>query len=418
MKKIIAYFIILYRLFSFEIMSLESLQEETNSSSNKSININIPSFSGEFNDKLSIKYFEKEAPINKDKIEKDEINKWLSENKLSLKLNMESSFEKFKLNVKSYFEYYNENNNDISLYEMYLEYNPSFSLTFNIGKKSIYYGKGYAFNPIGILNPEKDPDNPEEEGLGKNSLSMEYTKSFNYKYLNTYSLNTVFFLNNESENNNYDSDDSIDLAFKNYFLIFNSDVDLIGYINNRDFSIGLDFSTNLLPQLEIHGEYIYGFDTKYRSFDKEDFSDIKKNTASYLAGLKYLNKYSTSFILEYYHNGKGISSEDYKALFDYVNKNNLDLLSVYKNFNKNPFKDYLYLKISQPEPFSILYTSISYTNIFNLKDNSSSNKISFVFSPYNNINYGLNIRVTTGKNYTEFGDKRGFSLEAELNYFF
>jgi len=46
------------------------------------------------------------------------------------------------------------------IYEGYLSLKPSSSLSFNFGKQTLLWGKGYAFNPVAFVSRPKDPDDP------------------------------------------------------------------------------------------------------------------------------------------------------------------------------------------------------------------------------------------------------------------
>ncbi len=47
------------------------------------------------------------------------------------------------------------------IYEGYLSLKPSSSLSFNFGKQTLLWGKGYAWNPVAFVSRPKDPDDPE-----------------------------------------------------------------------------------------------------------------------------------------------------------------------------------------------------------------------------------------------------------------
>jgi hypothetical protein len=66
------------------------------------------------------------------------------------------------------------------------------TLTFTVGKKAYAWGKGYAFNPVGYVNPTKDSENPDLAQAGLTSLAVDYTKSFESGALST--LGVTFIL--------------------------------------------------------------------------------------------------------------------------------------------------------------------------------------------------------------------------------
>jgi len=64
------------------------------------------------------------------------------------------------------------------IYEGYLSLKPSSSLSFNFGKQTLLWGKGYAFNPVAFVSRPKDPDDPELALEGFIAVSADYIKSF------------------------------------------------------------------------------------------------------------------------------------------------------------------------------------------------------------------------------------------------
>ena len=55
---------------------------------------------------------------------------------------------------------------------------PSSSLTIEIGKKTLKWGKGYAWNPVAFIDRPKNPDDPELSLEGFIVASADYIKSF------------------------------------------------------------------------------------------------------------------------------------------------------------------------------------------------------------------------------------------------
>jgi hypothetical protein len=50
---------------------------------------------------------------------------------------------------------------ETTLYEGHLSLKPSPSLTIAMGKQTLKWGKGYAWNPVAFVDRPKDPDDPE-----------------------------------------------------------------------------------------------------------------------------------------------------------------------------------------------------------------------------------------------------------------
>ncbi|MCK5220722.1 MAG: hypothetical protein KAR14_04015, partial [Candidatus Aminicenantes bacterium] len=69
-------------------------------------------------------------------------------------------------------------NNKISFYESYISIKPSNSLSFNLGKIRLKWGKGYAWNPVAFVDRPKNPNDPELAMEGFVVFTFEYIKSF------------------------------------------------------------------------------------------------------------------------------------------------------------------------------------------------------------------------------------------------
>jgi len=68
-------------------------------------------------------------------------------------------------------------------------------------------------------------------------------------------------------------------------------------------------------------------------------------------------------------------------------------------------QDYLYLKISQPEPFNILYFTPSIYTLYNISDQSQMIGGDFNYSRFDNLALRLRYSLLIGKSSTEFGEK-------------
>lgn len=176
--------------------------------------------------------------------------------------------------------------------------------TFEIGKSVKRWGKGYAFNSVGFFEREKDVFFPELnregfwliEGTTLNILPLSWTESS--------SLTLLLAPETESNEDLYLTPRRLGAA-KLYALIGESDFDIIV---GQNFS-GFDFSTNLTLQVEFHLE-----------------AGKIEDDESYLFGFRFQSTTDFSFIGEYFS--------------DYLNKK------------------YVYYKLSQKEPLSILYLTV------------------------------------------------------------
>ncbi|MGB2809033.1 MAG: hypothetical protein WBC22_14915, partial [Sedimentisphaerales bacterium] len=141
----------------------------------------------------------------------------------------------------------------------------------------------------------------------------------------------------------------------------------------------------ITSNFEIHGEFalINDYEKRFINSDGTVFNK-EYDATNYLLGLRYLTKSDTTYIFEYFHDATGFTKSemtDYFSFIDqgydtYLTSGDDSLLKEASNaaggsYNrKNPMRDYLYLRVSQKEPFDILYFTPSLTGIFNINDKS------------------------------------------------
>ncbi len=85
----------------------------------------------------------------------------------------------------------------------------------------------------------------------------------------------------------------------------------------------------------------------------------------------------------------------------------------------NPMKDYLYARISQKEPFDILYFTPSITGIFNINDNSFSLSPELLYAGITNLELRLKTGFLSGQRNSEYGEKQNdYRVEFRVRYYF
>jgi hypothetical protein len=84
-----------------------------------------------------------------------------------------------------------------------------------------------------------------------------------------------------------------------------------------------------------------------------------------------------------------------------------------------PMQDYLYFRISQKEPWDILYFIPSLTGIYNFTDQGFSLTPELLYFPITNLELRAKITILLGKGGSEFGEKQNdFRLEFRGRYYF
>ncbi|MGB2862133.1 MAG: hypothetical protein WBC05_02305, partial [Sedimentisphaerales bacterium] len=323
---------------------------------------------------------------------------------------------------------------ETTLYEGYMSLRPSSTFNFNIGKKTLRWGKGYAWNPVAFLDRPKDPDDPELAREGFVVASADYIKSFDGS-LKTFSFTPVLMPVYDHINDDFGKINHLNFAGKTYFLFYDTDIDLIfltgGSKTNR---YGMDFSRNITSNFEIHGELALINDYK-KSFTNSNGAVLNNeyDATSYLLGLRYLTKSDTTYIFEFFHDATGFAESemtDYFSFIDqgydtYLTSGDDSLLTKASNVaggsynRRNPMRDYFYLRASQKEPFDILYFTPSMTGIFNTNDESFSIGPELLYTGIKNLELRLKTTFLVGDSYTEFGEKQNdYRAELRVRYYF
>lgn len=311
--------------------------------------------------------------------------------------------------------------NKFSLYEAYISIKPSHSISFSIGKKRLKWGKGYAWNPVAFADRPKNPNDPELAMEGFIVFTFEYIKSFK-GILKTLSISPVILPVNENINSEFGDKNDIIFGGKIYLLLADTDIDII-FLSGKNFAerFGIDFSRNLSSNIEVHGEISYTSDI------------IHKKKLNYLFGTRFLTRSEITFILEYYINGMGISSDEMENYFTEIQEAyNVYLLTGEETILNSikyttdtefrsfaPMRDYLYFRMSRKEPFNILYFTPSLTSIYNLVDHSFSITPEFIYAPVTNLELRAKITLFSGRAGSDFGEKQNnFRLEFRGRFYF
>jgi len=324
--------------------------------------------------------------------------------------------------------------NDVSgeLFQGYLSLKPSVAFSLYAGKRTLRWGKGYAWSPTALVERPKNPNEPDLAREGYWMIAADYTKSFTGA-LKTLSFTPVIIPVSQSVNPDFSSKDGLNFAGKLYLLFLDTDIDLLILTGkSQKTQFGLDFSRNLRSDWEIHGEIAVLRDLERRTVD--DKGQMHKgmfDATRYLLGLRYLSGAETTYILEYYHNGIGFDSNQMADFYSFVNiayerylatRDDLDLkagaeLKSYSGFS--PMTDYLFLRIIQKDAFGILYFFPAVTVMANLSDMSASLAPELTYKGFTNFELRLKAFVLTGKSGEDFGEKPNrFRLELRVRYFF
>jgi hypothetical protein len=312
--------------------------------------------------------------------------------------------------------------------EVYLSYQPSYSLALEAGKKVHKWGKGYAFSPTAFFSRPKDLNDPDASLEGYYTLSFDYIKSMT-GILRTFTATPVLMPVTNDINTELGTMEEWIWGGKFYFFAFDTDMDLMFLMSdNLNDRLGLDFSKNLSPSFEIHGDAALIKDHRQYVMDENwKISEQEFTAFNFLVGLRYLSNDETTYILEYYRNEQGYSSDEYDAYLTFIEKGYEQYLStsskesitkskshLHYYSQQAAMQNYLYLKISKKEPFDILYLVPGISFIYNLDDSSGSISPQLTYTPLTNLVLDLKLKLLFGSSKTEYGEKAG---NAKLSFF-
>jgi hypothetical protein len=321
-----------------------------------------------------------------------------------------------------------------SLYEGFLSLKPSSSLTLDTGKKTMKWGKGYAWNPVAFVDRPKDPDDPIQNLEGFFVASADYIRSFEGP-LKTFSFTPALVPVYGDMNEDFGEAHHVNVAGKLYFLFQDTDIDFMFLAGgSRPDRYGMDFSRNLTSNFEMHGELAWIRDYEKSVVDRNgNLTGTESDAWSYLLGFRYLSTLDTTYIFEYYHNGTGFTEEEVRDYFSFVDKGYDAFLKTGKDTllkraqkvteggygRPNPMTDYLYLRISQKEPWDILYFTPAVTWIFNADDRSFSVSPELLYTGITNLELRLKGTFLVGDDFSEFGEKQNdYRIELRARYYF
>lgn len=166
--------------------------------------------------------------------------------------------------------------------ELYVTYSPKPWINFLVGKKRIIWGPGFAFNPTDLINPPKDPTDPNFQRAGQWVARIElpfekFTISTLFAPQVLYQTSGIPFavmkypdypLADASTTTTLVADDSYHylIAARLYLLLFDSDINFFYFFSNKynnaaenSSRFGGSFSRYFFTDYELHLEALFQF---------------------------------------------------------------------------------------------------------------------------------------------------------------
>jgi len=309
--------------------------------------------------------------------------------------------------------------------EAYVSIKPDPGFTLDVGKVVLKWGKGYAWNPVGFVERPKDPNDPELAREGYTMVTVDFIRNFDGN-LKTVAFTPVLLPVNDRVNGDFGEPSHVNAAAKLYLLWRDTDIDFTWLgSGSRTPRFGIDFSRNLTSFLEIHGEWAKLRNVELRSIDAAGtVTSETRDVTSYLFGLRYLTESDTTWIAELYRNGTGFSEVQLADFSTLVDSGNPTLFSKARQVSPlysraNVGERYAYVKVSQKEPFDIVYFTPSLTAIVNTSDHTWSLTPEFLYTGITNLDLRLRATWLHGRPDSDFGEKqndRKLELMARLYF--
>ena len=316
------------------------------------------------------------------------------------------------------------------IFEAAVSVRPDPGLTLDAGKRTLRWGKGYAWNPIGFVERPKDPNDPQLAREGFVMANADWISSSGGD-LQTVAFTPVLLPVSGDLNRDFGSPGHLNPAAKLYLLYRDTDIDFAWQgKGSRPARHGFDFSRNLAPSFEVHGEWARILDFPRPVTDST--GRVTTGTAdatSYLLGARYLTAADTTYIVEYYRNGTGYSEEEARQFYQLVDtafSTGNDLLQqralslAQGSYGRpNAGTNYLYFRAQQKDAFSIVYFQAALTMMTNLQDGSYQLTPELLYAGIRNVELRARLLLLQGGGGTDFGEKQASSrLEVYARFHF
>jgi hypothetical protein len=319
---------------------------------------------------------------------------------------------------------------DTSVFEAAYSLRPDPGLTLEAGKRSLKWGKGYAWNPIGFVERPKDPNDPQLAREGFVMANGDWILSRGGD-LQTVAFTPVVLPVTGDVNSDFGSTGHLNPAAKLYLLYRDTDIDFAWQgKGSRPARFGFDLSRNLASNFEVHGEW-----ARIGRFSRPVTDSMGRVTTelgsatSYLLGLRYLTQSETTYIAEYYRNGTGYSDQECRQFYELVDSafatGNNALVQKALSLGQGSYgrpnagKDYLYFRAQVKDALGIVYFSPAITAMMNLQDRSYQLTPELLYTGINNLELRARLFLLQGGSDTDFGEKQvSRKLELYGRYYF
>jgi hypothetical protein len=259
--------------------------------------------------------------------------------------------------------------------ELSFRYSVTSWLDLHVGREIEKWGTGYAWNPTGVLNPPKDPTDPNDRRslyTGVNVAGADiFTKGWDITLLGVPQISWAGKDGRHLLSTGW--------AARSYRLIKGTDVAFTasggnGLPNSEGLSLARVFGNSL----ELHAEAAYISDTirylpRWDGLVPDDLVPVRRPHSEILVGGQYTFPNRINVVAEYYHASQGLSDREWNGYEAYAATAQQNLLAgnpqslMLANAQFTPLnmsKDYTFLRVLWPilpnrlEIETILVTSL------------------------------------------------------------
>ena len=217
-----------------------------------------------------------------------------------------------------------------SMRECAFDYSLSDELDLTIGKKILKWGTGYAFNPTGVVEPQRSPSDPSDR-LGQNEGSKLVALNL---FLGRSSI-TLVYVNDATIESWKWSFGTQEFAVRAYTFFNGLDLSLVGHYKESDrLEAGMNWSYVVGNSLELHGEFlgkkgssalyheIVATDNDQQIFSSNPYLPLYEHSSQIfyklLLGGQFTFENGINIAIEYYRNTEGLTTVEWKRWMNFV----------------------------------------------------------------------------------------------------
>ncbi len=229
---------------------------------------------------------------------------------------------KFHLKLRASGEWNRNSTSSVNISELYWNVSITPWLDVQVGRSIEKWGTGYAWNPTGVVNPRKDPRDPNDRRSsyrGTDNVRVDlFVRDWNVSFL---AVPEIDWAGREGKHLL-----STGWAARAYRLIDGVDVSLSasggnGLPNSQGISLARVFG----DALELHAEAAASQDTRRYVPGDPGFERQKRPHREILLGGQYTFPKNFNLVVEFFYTGSGLNKQEWSQFHQLVQSGQLEL---------------------------------------------------------------------------------------------